>query len=209
MRVEHWISPGKWGWGKELNSQGQTVCELTWVKYQRLRAGSGWQANLPKELLAPRRDWEKHKGWAWGGVGGDRPTSQSRAGGRSWSQSLGRKAPFKTQLPHLAGGGPDQTGLQVRGNTAAAKWKQQLWPPFMNWQSHLTSQFQLIFWTEGTKYYSKASHLVRPHQSFHLYTNTRTRHLRNNSRTFTKTLNSLWFLNLVFFIVLLFIFFEF
>jgi hypothetical protein len=41
---------------------------------------------------------------------------------------------------------------------------------------------------------------MRPHQSFHLYANTRIRHLRNNSESFTKRLNILLFLNLVFFI---------
>jgi hypothetical protein len=42
---------------------------------------------------------------------------------------------------------------------------------------------------------------VRPHQSFHFYTNTRTGFLKNNSRTLTKRLNFLWFLNLVFYCV--------
>jgi hypothetical protein len=37
-----------------------------------------------------------------------------------------------------------------------------------------------------TKYYSQDSYLVRPHWSFHLYTNTRIGHLRNNSRTYIK-----------------------
>jgi hypothetical protein len=77
----------------------------------------------------------------------------------------------------------------------------------MSWQSYLTSQIQLILWTEGTKYYSQACHLVRPHQSFHLYTNTSIEHLRNNSTTFTKRLNFLWFLNLVFYIVFYFYFY--
>jgi hypothetical protein len=58
-------------------------------------------------------------------------------------------------------------------------------------------KFQLILWAEGTKYYSQASHLVRPHQSFSLYANTRIGHLRNNSRIFTKRLKFLCFLKLV------------
>jgi hypothetical protein len=37
-----------------------------------------------------------------------------------------------------------------------------------------------------TKYYSQASHLVKPHQSFCLYANTRIGHLRNNSRLLPK-----------------------
>jgi hypothetical protein len=77
--------------------------------------------------------------------------------------------------------------LQLKGNTAAAWKKQQhLWPPCMNWQTYFHSQLQLALWTEGAKYYSQASHLVRPHQSFHLYANNRIEHLRNKSRTFTK-----------------------
>jgi hypothetical protein len=67
----------------------------------------------------------------------------------------------------------------------------------MNWQIYITSQLHLTLWTEGTKYYSQASHLVRPYQNSCLYTNTRIGHLRNNSRTFTKRLNLLLFLYLV------------
>jgi hypothetical protein len=57
------------------------------------------------------------------------------------------------------------------------------------------------------KYYSQASYLLRPQQSFHLYANIRIVHIRNNSRNFIKRLNFLWFLNLVFFIVSFFLFF--
>jgi hypothetical protein len=46
----------------------------------------------------------------------------------------------------------------------------------MSWQSDFTSQFQLILWTEGPNTTQKVSHLVRPHQSFHLYANTRMRY---------------------------------
>jgi hypothetical protein len=74
----------------------------------------------------------------------------------------------------------------------------------MNWQSYLTSQFQLILWTIRTKYYSQASHLVRQPQSFHLYTNTRIGHQRSNSKTFAKRLNFLWFLYLLFFLLCFF-----
>jgi hypothetical protein len=31
---------------------------------------------------------------------------------------MGKKAVFKTKLPHLAGGGADQIELQLKGNTA-------------------------------------------------------------------------------------------
>jgi hypothetical protein len=45
---------------------------------------------------------------------------------------------------------------------------------------HLTTPTNLV--DIRSKYHSQASHLVRPHRSFHLSTNTRIRHLRNNSR---------------------------
>jgi hypothetical protein len=67
---------------------------------------------------------------------------------------------------------------------------------------HLTIPTNLV--DRRTKYYSQHSLLVRTHQSFYLCTNTRFGHLRNNSSTFTKRLNFLWFLNLMFFIVFLY-----
>jgi hypothetical protein len=70
--------------------------------------------------------------------------------------------------------------------------------------THLT--IPTILWTEGIKYYSQASCLVRPHESLSLYASNRIEHLRKNSKTFTKRLKFLWFLNLVFFIVLLYYF---
>jgi hypothetical protein len=33
---------------------------------------------------------------------------------------VGQRSAFKTELPHLAGGGANQTELQLKGNTAAA-----------------------------------------------------------------------------------------
>jgi hypothetical protein len=39
--------------------------------------------------------------------------------------------------------------MQLKGNTAATSWKQQLWPPSTSWHSYLTSQFKLLLWTEG------------------------------------------------------------
>jgi hypothetical protein len=102
-------------------------------------------------------------------------------------------------------GGADKTELQLKGNTVVAWWKQQqLWPPCMCWQTSLTSKLQLTLWTQRTKYHSQASNLVRPHKSSCLYINTRIGHLRNNSRTFTKRLNFLLLLYLVFFVVFFF-----
>jgi hypothetical protein len=50
-----------------------------------------------------------------------------------------------------------------------------------------------------SKYHSQGNRLVRPQQSFHLNTNTRIAHLRNNSRTYINRMNFLWLLNLVLF----------
>jgi hypothetical protein len=66
---------------------------------------------------------------------------------------------------------------------------------------HLTIPTNLV--DRKTTYYPQTSHLVRPHQSFCLYTNARIGNLKNNFRTLTKRLNFLWFLNLVFFVVFL------
>jgi hypothetical protein len=45
------------GWGRS-----QTLSELTQIKQQRLKAGKGQQANLPKEPTAPSKDQARHKG---------------------------------------------------------------------------------------------------------------------------------------------------
>jgi hypothetical protein len=119
-----------------LNSQWANM----YAKQQRLKAGSGWQANLPEEPLTPSRDCKKHKSWERGW--GNRPTPKSRAGDGSWSWTLGQRAAFKTELPHLAGVVADQTELQLKGNAVAAWWKQQLWPLCSDhsaWAGSLTS----------------------------------------------------------------------
>jgi hypothetical protein len=61
---------------------------------------------------------------------------------------LGHRAVFKTKLTHLVGGGADKTELQLKNNTAAIWWKQQLWPPCVIWHNYFTPQFQLNWWTE-------------------------------------------------------------
>jgi hypothetical protein len=164
--------------------------------------------NYPPRGATPpalSRDQEKHKDWEQGWD--DRPTSQSGAGGGSWSWSLQQSTAFKTELPHFAGEGADQTELQLKCNTAAACWKQQLWPPCMSWQSYFTSQFQLFLWTEGPNTTHKPVTWWTTSE-FCLNVNTRIRHLRKNSRTFTNRLNFLWFLNLVLFILFLFLFYS-
>jgi hypothetical protein len=100
-------------------------------KYQRPRAGLGWQAKLPEELLPPSRGWESHKGWEQGW--GNRPTSQSVAGGRSWSWSPGTEGSIQKSIAPLCWQGlgrgvTNQTELQQNGKAAATCWKQHLWP---------------------------------------------------------------------------------
>jgi hypothetical protein len=153
-----------------------------------LRVGVGWQANLSKYPLAPSRDRENTK-----------VTGQPLKAGKVvdpranlWDRGQHSKLNFPTSL----GEELTKQSCSWRHNTAAAWWKQQLRPHCISWQSYLTSQFQLVLWTEWTKHYSKASYQVRPHQSFNLYANTRIGHLRNNFRTFTKKVNFLCSLNL-------------
>jgi hypothetical protein len=96
---------------------------------------------------------------------------------------LAHRTVFKTKLPHFAGGGTDKIELQMKDNTAASWWKQQLWPPCIIWYNYFISQFQLNWQTEEQHTPHKPVHLVTPHQTFYLYANARTGWQRNNSRT--------------------------
>jgi hypothetical protein len=151
--VEHWTCPGEWGRDKEVISHCWTVrgvarnqafsTELSVTYYKAAKAEGGNRLNCLEEPSAPRRYRERHKGCK------SRATnSQSRAGGRSQNWSLEQRAAFKTELPHLAKGGAEQTELQLKNNTVVTCWKQSC-PPCMSWQSYLTSQLQLILWTKG------------------------------------------------------------
>jgi hypothetical protein len=98
--------PQRMGWGKEPKSQHQTLSEQ---KQQRVIAGVGRNANLPKELLAPSRGQEKHK-VLWG-VDTHRPTPSKQS---TWwipelITGMEQRATFKTELPFLTGGGANQT----------------------------------------------------------------------------------------------------
>jgi hypothetical protein len=66
---------------------------------------------------------KRNKGWErrWG----DKPTSQSGAGGRSQSCSRGTEGSIQNWISPPCLGGVDQTELQLKGNTVAAWWKQQ------------------------------------------------------------------------------------
>jgi hypothetical protein len=114
-----------WSLSAELSRVGlgvelsMPISQWCTIKQWRLRMGAGRQAYLP---------------------------SQGKGGSQSWS--LGQRAAFTTELPHLAGGGADQTEMQLKGNTAATC-RKQLWPPCMSRQPNLTSQLQLTLWTEG------------------------------------------------------------
>jgi hypothetical protein len=60
----------------------------------------GQQTNLPEELIAPRRCWEKPKVESRGGA-----TSQSPKVGQvvdPGADLVGQRAAFKTEFPHLA-----------------------------------------------------------------------------------------------------------
>jgi hypothetical protein len=155
--VECRTCPGEWGWGKDPNSH--------WTD------------------TGKTMDWK----WGWG----DKPTSQ-----RSWTSTEQRSGEAQ-KLRATEGStwnwiAPPFWGRSWPNRVAAVG--QCSLPPVENnstlttldWQTYLTSQLQLALWTERTKYYSQASYLVRPHQSSHLYANTRIGCQRSNSRTSTK-----------------------
>jgi hypothetical protein len=152
-----------------------TSTQQRFGKAQRLRVGVGWQANLPNQ----GRWWILEL------------TSGAEGSIQNWiaPPCCRRSWPFRAAAERQCSCHQKTTALNI----------------FMSWQSYLTSQFQLILWTEGPNT-TQVSHLVRPHQSFWLYANYKIRHIRNNSRTFTKRWNILWFLNLLSFIVFLFLF---
>jgi hypothetical protein len=140
--------------------------------------------------------------------GGRAISSQSGAGGGSWSWSCGTEgsiqnwtAPpcWRRNWPNIVAA-EGQCSCCLVKTTAALTTLHKLSDFF-----HLTIATNLV--DRKTNYYSQASHLVRPHQSFCLYNNTRIGHLRNNSKTFTKRLNFLcswtWYFLLCFFAVLL------
>jgi hypothetical protein len=92
---------------------------------------------------------------------------------------------FKNELPHLAGRGADQTRVAAVWLHSCLLTKVSLITLHELADSHHLP-IATYLWTEGTKSYSQASHLMRPHQYSLLYANTRIRHLRNRYRTFTK-----------------------
>jgi hypothetical protein len=69
----------------------------------------------PRGAAGTQQRSGKHN--AGGGATGQPP----KAGQEVDPRSLGQRAAFKTELPHLAGGGGDQTELQLKGNTAATR----------------------------------------------------------------------------------------
>jgi hypothetical protein len=72
----------------------------------------GMTSQPPEESLTPRRGQERHKGWVTGQPLKVGQVVYPRA------DHVGQRAAFKTELSHLAGGGTDQTELQLRGSTA-------------------------------------------------------------------------------------------
>jgi hypothetical protein len=65
---------------------------------------------------------------------GKKPSSKIGPVIYPWAGLVGVREVLKIELPHLAWGRDDQTELQLQGNAAAAWWKQELWPPCMNWK---------------------------------------------------------------------------
>jgi hypothetical protein len=61
---------------------------------------------------------KKTKAESWGSVTGQPSKAGQVVDPRT--DVLGQRAAFKTELPHFAGGGADQTELQLTGNSAAA-----------------------------------------------------------------------------------------
>jgi hypothetical protein len=169
-------------------------------------------------MLAPSRCWERHKGWGQGW--GNHPTSQrnhwhqaevgrgtkAENGGKASGQLpkagqvvdpravlIGQRTAFKTELLYLAGEELTKQSCSWRAmQLLPGEKKQQLWTPaltILHGQAdvpHFKIETNLV--DRRTKYYSQT---VRSHQSFHFDNSSMTGHLRNNSRTFTKTLNFL------------------
>jgi hypothetical protein len=105
-------SPREWGRGKEPSLTAElsgawqgtelSVLNSQWctTKQQRLRAEAGWQANLLKGTLAPRRDQEIHKGRRWipKPISGTKGSTQNwivqPCWGKSWRTSQLKKKSY-------------------------------------------------------------------------------------------------------------------
>jgi hypothetical protein len=164
-------------WGKELISQCWTVkgakqsapnTQSCAIRQQRLTAGVDWQANHLEEPPELSRDQERHKGWErkWrnklnsqrsrqhsaqirntktetgGGMKGQPPKAGQEVDPRANPCDRGQHS--KLNYPKLLG------EVLTRQN---CNWRTtQLLPAennCMNWQSYLTSHFQLILWIES------------------------------------------------------------
>jgi hypothetical protein len=114
----------------------------------------------------------------------NKPTSQSGAGGGSWTWSCGTEGSIQNWIapPCWA----NRVVAIEQCSCCLVKTKTALTTLHELAVSHLSYQLQFALWMEGIKHYLQASHLMRPHQSFCLHANTRIGCQRNNSRTFTK-----------------------
>jgi hypothetical protein len=116
-----------------------------------------------------------------------RPTSQNGVSGGSRALiSWDRRQCSTLNFPALLGEEPTRVAAAGQCSFCLVKKGTDLTTLNELTVSYLSSQLQLVLWTEGTKYYSQASHLVRPHEGTRLYADTRIGCQRNNSRTFTK-----------------------
>jgi hypothetical protein len=82
--------------------------------------------------LAPRRGVVRHKGWERGW--GNKPTSQNGASGGSLSWSCGSEGGTQNWIatPCWRKRWPDRVVAILQ--CAASWWKQDLWPPCMDWK---------------------------------------------------------------------------
>jgi hypothetical protein len=146
--VECWNCPGEQGVGQGakllvLNSRCLSLSEWTWVKQQRLKAGVGWQANLPK----PGKWWIPELIF-WN---------------RGQHSKLNCPNFLREELTRVSAEGQCSCRL-VKKTTALTTLHELADLPHLTVATNLEDRW--------AKHYSQASHLVRQHQSFHFYTNT-------------------------------------
>jgi hypothetical protein len=70
--------------------------------------------------LSGNKYGKSKKGWEW--VWGDKPTSRAGQVLDPGAALLGQRAVLKTELPHLTGGGANQTELYLEGKASATWW---------------------------------------------------------------------------------------
>jgi hypothetical protein len=155
------------------------------LKVTKTESRGGATNQHPRGVLTPSRGQERHKGWQWGW--GDKPTSQRRIGGGSTSWSHETEGSIQNWTAPPCWGRRKTNRVVAVGQLSCRLVKKTRALTILH---ELAELLQLPTATcpvdRRNQILLKASLLVRPHQSSCLYANTRIRHLRNNSRTFTK-----------------------